>query len=246
MQLNEKHILVTGAAKRVARHFVERLLKVPKATPLKITAHYHRSENEVAELVVLAKSNGHELKPVSADLRKVSAIEHLAATALKNFGPVDILVNSASDFFSTPALTCTEEEWDSLLDLNLKGQFFLAQACAKSMTKRAGVVINLIDIYAERSSRNFAAYAASKGGLLTLTRALAKEWAPQIRVNGVSPGAVLFPEHYTQEQKDKAIDRSLLKRAGTPDDIAEAIFFLISNEYITGINLCVDGGRSIA
>ena len=166
--------------------------------------------------------------------------------ASKTNGPVDILVNSASDFFSTPALTCTEEEWDSLLDLNLKGQFFLAQACAKTMSDRAGVIVNLIDVYAERSSRNFAAYSASKGGLLTLTRALAKEWAPLIRVNGVSPGSVLFPAHYKEEQKQKAIDRSLLKRAGCPQDITDAILFLISNNYITGINLCVDGGRSIA
>ncbi len=246
MQLAHKHILVTGAAKRVARRFVERLFEAPQNKGLKLSGHYHTSKNEIEELVVLAKQKGHQLLPLCADIRDTAATKQMVALAVKQFGPIDVLVNSASDFYPTPALECTEADWDSLMALNLRGQFFLAQACAQSMAGRDGVILNLIDIYAERASKNFVAYAASKGGLWNLTKSLAREWAPRIRVNGVSPGAVLFPASYTEVQKQKSIDRSLLKRAGTPDDIADALLFLISNDYITGINLCVDGGRSIA
>lgn len=246
MQLKQKHILVTGAAKRVARRFVERLLDHPRSKGLKITGHYHTSKKEIEELAAIAKNKGHELLALSADIRDTAATKTLVAEAVKKFGPVDVLVNSASDFYPTPALECTEADWDSLMALNLRGQFFLAQACALSMKGREGVILNLIDVYAERASKNFVAYAATKGGLWNLTKSLAREWAPKIRVNGVSPGAVLFPETYTEAQKQKAVDRSLLKRAGTPDDIAEALLFLIANDYVTGINLCVDGGRSIA
>lgn len=237
--------MVTGAAKRVARCFVERLLNEPSAKGLKITGHYFKSKKEIDELGALVTAKGHQFFGVSADLRDTAASKRWVGEAVKRLGPVDVLINSASDFFSTPALTCSEAEWDSLMGLNLRGQFFLAQACAQSMQGRQGVILNLIDVYAERASKNFVAYAATKGGLLNVTRNLAREWAPHIRVNGVSPGAVLFPETYTEAQKQKAIDRSLLKRAGSPEDIAEALLFLIQNDYITGQNLNVDGGRSI-
>jgi pteridine reductase len=126
----------------------------------------------------------------------------------------------------------------------LKSQFFLTQAVAKTM--KQGVILNLADVNGERPMRNFTPYTCSKAGLLMMTRNLAKEWAPKIRVNSISPGAVLLPESYTEEQKQKSIDRSLLKRLGSPDDVAEGALFLIANDYITGFDLKVDGGRSLA
>ncbi len=244
MQLDQKHLLVTGAAKRLARRFVERLLDAG-AKNLKITGHYHTSKTEIAEVERLVTAKGHQFLAVAADLGKISQVQTMAKTAITKFGPIEVLINSASDFYPTPAKTCSEEDWDALHALNLKGQFFLAQAMANGLGDRKGVILNLLDVYAERSSRNFVAYAATKAGLWSITKNLAKEWAPQIRVNGVSPGPVLFPVDYTEEQKQNAIDRTLLKRAGTPDDIAHALLFLLKNEYITGYNLHVDGGRSL-
>src|SRR5207248_89318 len=129
------------------------------------------------------------------------------------------------------------KDWDHLLDVNLKGQFFLAQACAKTMQKNGGVILNIADVNGERPMKNFTPYVCSKAGLLMMTRNLAKEWAPKIRVNSISPGAVLLPESYNEEQRQRSIEQSLLKRLGSPEDIAQAALFLIANDYITGFDL---------
>jgi pteridine reductase len=244
MNLAGRHVFITGAAKRVARCLAETLLSLPAADGLKLTAHYHNSRGEALELAALGKAKGREVLPLAADLRNVKSLPAVVDQAVKRFGPVDILVNSASDFFPTPALTCTEEEWDRLLGLNLKSQFFLTQSIARTM--REGVILNVADVNGERPMRNFTPYTCSKAGLLMMTRNLAKEWAPRIRVNSISPGAVLLPENYTDEQRQRSIERSLLKRLGSPEDIAHGALFLIANDYITGFDLKVDGGRSLA
>lgn len=246
MTLSGKHVFITGAARRVARAIAEALLAAPDAKGLTISAHYFRSKADVDALVAHGKKTGHEIVPVQADLRDVSQVRAAVKTAVGRLGPVDILVNSASDFYPTPALDVTEEQWDALLDLNLKGQFFLAQAVGADMLRRGGVILNIADVNGERPMRNFTPYTCSKAGLLMMTRNLAKEWAPKVRVNAISPGAVLLPETYTEAQRQRAIDRSLLKRLGSPEDIARAALFLIENEYITGFDLKVDGGRSLA
>ena len=194
-----------------------------------------------------AKGRGRECVTGSADLKDVSSLRRAVDKAKSQFGPVDILINSASDFYPTPALECSEEDWDHFLDVNLKGQFFLAQACAaKGMKERGGVILNLGDVNGERAMRGYTPYVCSKAGLLMMTRNLAREWAPEIRVNSISPGPVLLPENYTEGQRQRSIDRTLLKRFGTPADIAEAAVFLIENDYITGFDLKVDGGRILS
>lgn len=235
MDLKDKHVFVTGAGKRIGRLFAETFLKAG----CRLTGHYFQSSAAVKEL------KGDRFFSVAADLRKVVQIQSAAQTSVAHFGPVDILVNCASDFYPTPTLQCSEEQWDDLLSVNLKGPFFLAQSLADGMQQRGGVILNIADVNGERAIKNHAPYSVSKAGLLHLTRILAKEWAPKIRVNSVSPGAVLFPEHYTDEQKARSVARTLFKRAGDPRDVVEAGLYLIRNDYVTGFDLKVDGGRSI-
>ena len=245
MDLKDRHLFITGAARRVARVMAETFLTVPGADGLRLSAHFHKSRKEMETLVSFAKAQGQKLHPVSADLKHVVEIKKAVEAAVKHFGPVDILINSAGDFYPTSALTTSEPQWDNLLDLNLKGPFFLAQLCAKEMISRGGVILNIADVNGFRPIKNFAAYSASKAGLLMITKSLAKEWAPSIQVNAISPGAVLPPENYTEEERERSIAKALLKRWGTPQDIAQAAHFLIANDYITGFNLMVDGGRSL-
>ncbi len=165
--------------------------------------------------------------------------------ARAGFGPVDVLINSASDFYPTETATCSQSEWDDLLGLNLKAPFFLAQACAADLKMRQGYLLNLCDIHVSQPLRRFAPYSASKGGLWTLTRVLAAEWAPHVRVNSISPGPVLPPENFTTEQLERAATRTLLGRIGSAQDIVNAADFLLRNDYITGFDLKVDGGASL-
>jgi NAD(P)-dependent dehydrogenase (short-subunit alcohol dehydrogenase family) len=241
MLLTGRHIFVTGAGKRLGRALAESFLK----SRVRLTAHYRESADAVRELGALAGKVGSEMVAVAADLGRVDEIRRAVKASETRFGPVDILILSASDFFPTPALQCTEANWDHLLDVNLKGQFFLAQACGERMRPRGGVILMLADVHGEKPLRGFAPYCVSKAGLLMLAKNLAKEWAPEIRVNAISPGPVLPPEHYNESQKVASVENTLLGRWGSPQDIVQAAHFLIENEYITGFNLNVDGGRSL-
>jgi pteridine reductase len=236
------HILITGAAKRVGKslalHFSEKNHT--------LSLHYHQSIKEAEELSLTLKKKGISFGWVQADLSKVNTIEAAVKQAARERGPIDILINSASLFHRTPALTCTEEEWDTMLDTNLKGQFFFAKECAITMQQKGGLIINITDVHAQKPIRGYSPYAASKGGLRMLTKNLAKEWAPLIRVNCISPGPILAPEDYDEAQIQKLKDSTLLKELGSPLDIAYAIQFLMENKYITGLDLGVDGGALIA
>lgn len=237
MQLTGKHVLITGASKRVARTLAERVL----AEGARVTAHYFQSKAEAEALKATAPER---VALVQADLRDMKGMAGLVAQAEKAFGPIDVLVNSASSFYPTPVETVTEAQWDDLEQINLKAPFFLSQAARKNM-KAGSVILNIADVNGERALRRHVPYSCAKAGLLMLTRNLAKEWAPQIRVNSISPGPVLLPENYTEEQKKKSIERTLLGREGSPKDIADAALFLMSASYITGFDLKVDGGRSL-
>lgn len=244
MHWKGKHVLITGAAKRLGRAIAERLLP----DGIHLTVHYGKSEKEARELVALVEKHGGKAHALPADLHKMSELEELAHKAISKFGPVQILVNSASVFYPTPLGQVKETEWDDLMTVNLKAQFFLSQACAKVLKEKklGGVILNLVDVNARRTLPDFTPYQCSKGGLLTLTRNMARELAPLVRVNSISPGPVLLPENYSKEQRDRSENKTLLKRLGNPKDIAEAAAFLIGNEYITGQDLAVDGGRSLA
>ena len=234
LDLKNKHILVTGAGKRLGRAISDAFLKLP----IRLTAHYYQSEKECKEL---KKQNVQLMK---ANTASVSEIKDGIKTAVKNFGPIDILINCASVFYSKKALECEEKHWDQIMDVNLKGYFFMAQQCALSMEK--GIIINIADRYATKPIQNYTPYLCAKAGLIYLTKHLALEWAPNIRVNSISPGLVLPPDSMLNETNLRFSQSALMKRWGTPQDIIDGIFFLIQNDYITGFDLKVDGGRSLA
>lgn len=241
MVVKGAHIFVTGAAKRVGRAIAESFLPYG----VSLSAHYRTSRAELATLEAAATAAGSRCSPVKADLRDVEEVKAAVREAETRFGPVDILINSASSFYPTPSLSVTEEQWDDLVEANVKGQFFLSQACAPGMMKKGGVILNIGDVNGERPLKNFTPYVIGKAGILMLTRNLALEWAPKIRVNSISPGPVLVPPDYTPEKIEKAAERTLLKRWGTPGDIVSAVHFLLGNDYINGFDLKVDGGKSL-
>jgi pteridine reductase len=230
MVLKDKHVLIVGGTKRIGLALAERAV----AEKARVSVTYRTTKNTNPSVFA-----------VQADLKKIDTIALAVSDATSKQGPVDILINSASQFYPTPALSCKSEQWNELFESNIKGQFFFAQAVASAMLKgTGGVVINIADVNAEHPIRNFTPYLAAKAALLQMTRSLALEWAPKIRVNAISPGPVLIPEGFTEEQKARAIESTLLKRLGSPNDIVEGIFFLIRNDYMTGFNLVVDGGYS--
>ena len=182
-----------------------------------------------------------------ADLDDTAALDELVQRAIDAWGHLDALVNNASTFYPTPLGTVTESQWDALLGSNLKAPFFLCQAAAPHLARRQGAIVNLVDIYAERPLKGYPAYSIAKAGLAALTRSLAVELAPNVRVNGVAPGAILWPEQADggQTQAD-ILARIPLARSGSPSDIAGAVRFLLEEApYITGQIIAVDGGRSV-
>lgn len=240
MELSDKHILVTGAAKRLGRAIAEFFV----SEGARVSAHYHSSRQEIENFVQKAPAG--KVNPIKANLEDLNSIPILCKKAQDHFGPVDILINSAGVFPKTPAATLTEEDWESTLKVNLKAPFYLAQGCFGSdLGKRHGLVIQLVDIFGKKPLKNFLGYGTSKAGVLMMVKILAQEWAPHIRVNAICPGAVLLPEFYSEDQIEKAKNRTLLKRLGSPLDIVEATRFICENDYLTGAEIVVDGGQSI-
>jgi pteridine reductase len=186
---------------------------------------------------------------VQADLLETARLPSLVEAVLDRFGRLDALVNNASSFFPTPMGEITESHWDELIGSNLKAPLFLAQAAAPVLRKQHGCIVNIVDIHAEWPLKRHVAYNAAKGGLAALTRSLAQELAPEIRVNGVSPGPILWPEEGEWQEEDARrhiIERTLLKRTGEPADIARTVAFLVADApYVTGQIIAVDGGRSV-
>ena len=245
--LNGKAVLVTGGARRVGAAICRRL----HAAGANLMVHYRGSALEANALQT--ELNARRTSSVAlgqADLLKLSAISKLVETALEQFGRLDAVINNASSFFATPMGEISERAWDDLIGTNLKAPLFLAQAAAPELRKARGCIINIIDIHAELPMTQHAVYTAGKGGLLALTRALARDLAPDVRVNGIAPGTILWPEDERwgdELARQRIINRTALKRVGEPDDVAKAVEFLLANApYITGQVLAVDGGRSIS
>jgi pteridine reductase len=182
-----------------------------------------------------------------ADLTDLASLKSLAEDVIAWRGKLDILVNNASSFYPTPPGEITEEQWDDLIGTNLKAPLFLSQALLPALRETHGVIINIVDVHSQRPLRNHTVYGPAKAGLAMLTRSLAKDLAPEIRVNGVSPGAILWPESdMSDDAKDAIVEQIPLGRAGTPEDIASAVLFLASEaSYVTGQIIAIDGGRSI-
>ena len=243
--LSGKVVLVTGGAKRVGAAIVRRLHREGASLML----HYRSSEREanaLREELSAARSNSVAL--VQADLLDVAGLSEIVKNTLSRFERLDALVNNASTFFPTPIGEITQGNWDNLMGTNLRAPLFLAQAAAVHLRRTGGAIVNITDIHAERPLKSYVVYSVAKAGLVGLTRSLARELGPEIRVNGVAPGAILWPEDGTWDEvaRQRVISHTLLKRTGDPDDIARAVHYLIAEApYVTGQIIAVDGGRSI-
>lgn len=237
MELTGKTVLVTGAAKRVGREIALEFARRGSD----ILVHYRGSLKEAEGTAAEIRKTGRKADLVQANLSSVADIERLA----KSLKSLDILVNSASAFFKTPLESASEKDWDELLSSNLKGPFFLSARLAPALAERGGTIVNIVDWSAFRPYREYSAYCASKGGLVTLTKALARDLAPRVRVNAVAPGPVLQPPDMDDTEAKAVAALTALGRWGTPQDVARAVAFLAENDYVNGQILVVDGGRSI-
>jgi len=241
-----KTVLITGGARRVGAAICRRL----HASGANVVVNYHRSAQDAQ----LLQQELNDLRAGSAvlaraDLLKPGSWPQLVKDVVTAYGRLDALINNASSFYPTPVGEIDEQAWDDLVGTNMKAPLFLSQAAAPELRKVQGCIINIIDIHAELPLKNHLVYSAAKGGLLALTRALARELGPQIRVNGVSPGTIVWPEGTAWQndiERQRIVNQTVLKRSGEPDDIAGAVEFLMSAPYVTGQILAVDGGRSIA
>jgi len=241
-----KVVLVTGGAKRVGAAICRRL----HAAGASIALHYRSSVQEALALQAeLQAKRPDSVLSVQADLLDPDAICRLVHDTVQHFGRLDALVNNASSFFATPLGEIDEQHWNDLIGTNLKAPLLLAQAAAGELRRNHGAIVNIVDIHAERPMRGHLLYSVAKSGLTALTRALAQEMAPQVRVNAVAPGVIMWPESaewLDDEQRRKIIAHTLLKREGEPDDVARTVQFLLNDApYITGQIIAVDGGRSI-
>ena len=236
--------LITGAAKRIGATIASTL----HDAGANVAIHYFRSADPAESLAAeLNACRPGSAIAVGADLRELEAIDGLVAEVVAATGRLDILVNNASSFYPTALGTVTEAQWDDLISSNLKAPLFLSQAALPHLREAQGCIVNLVDIHAQRPLRNHPVYGAAKAGLAMLTRSLAKDLAPAIRVNGVAPGAILWPESGMSEKIQQTIVREIpLGRAGRPEDVAAAILFLVRDApYVTGQIIAVDGGRSV-
>ena len=236
--------LVTGAGKRIGATIARTL----HAAGANVAVHYFRSAADADRVVAeLNEQRASSAIAVGGDIREIAVVERVVADVVKHAGRLDILVNNASTFYPTPLGTVTEEHWHDLVGSNLKAPLFLAQAALPHLKAARGSIVNIVDIHAQRPLRNYVVYGAAKAGLAMLTRSLAKDLAPEIRVNGVAPGAILWPESGVPESVQQTILKQVpLKRTGSPEDIASAVLYLVRDAtYVTGQILAVDGGRSI-
>ena len=245
VNLDGRWALVTGAAKRIGAVIARTL----HAAGANVAIHYHSSADAARELVAeLERERRGSAFSVGADVRDVVALERMARDVVERAGRLDVLINNASNFYPTPLGTVTEEQWDDLVGSNLKAPLFLTQALLPDLRAAHGVVVNIVDVHAQRPLRDHPVYGAAKAGLAMLTRSLAKDLGPDVRVNGVSPGAILWPEGDDMSDRLRAgiIKQTALKRAGEPEDIAAAVLFLVRDApYVTGQIIAVDGGRSV-
>ncbi len=243
-QLNDKTVLVTGAAQRIGAQIARTL----HGAGMKVVLHYRGSQSAAQALA--AELN--QLRPGSAtllqaDLSDTATLAPLVEAAAAHWGRLDALVNNASTFYPSPVGTVTLPQWHDLMDVNLKAPFFLAQAAAPLLAESNGCIVNIADIHADRPLKGYPVYCMAKAGVVMMTRSLARELGPSIRVNAVAPGAILWPEQgLDQAAQESILARTALKRQGKPKDIAGTVLFLIRDaEYITGQVLSVDGGRSL-
>ena len=239
--------LITGGARRIGAATARHLHNLG----WRVIVHYRTSHTEADDLVAeLNKQRAESALALAADLTSLTDIETLARTASRHWQRLDALINNASSFYPTPVGSVTEQQWDDLIGSNLKAPFFLAQQLAGVLAESSGTIINIADIHAERPLSEHTVYCIAKAGNVMLTKSLARELAPRVRVNGVAPGAIMWPEdtaELTPSAKAAIVDKIALKRAGEASDVARTIeFLLLHAPYVTGQILAVDGGRTLS
>lgn len=244
--LEGKVVLITGAARRVGAGIARRL----HASGANLVVHYRSSTADARRLKdELASARPGSVVLVQGDLLKPANLAGLIKDAMKGFGRLDALINNASSFYTTPMGDITEKAWDDLVGTNLKAPLFLSQAAAPELRKNHGSIVNIVDIHAEFPMKGYVVYNIAKGGLVALTRSLARELGPEVRVNGVAPGTIIWPDDDAWRDelaRQRIVNQTALKRIGEPEDIAKAVEFLLTaSPYVTGQVLAVDGGRSV-
>ncbi|HTW74805.1 MAG TPA: pteridine reductase [Steroidobacteraceae bacterium] len=243
--LSGRTALVTGGARRVGAAIVRAL----HAAGANVLIHCHHSLEDAQTLArELQEARADSSAVAVADLLDCAALPRLIGAAEERFGALHLLVNNASSFYPTPLGRITLSDWEDLMGTNLRAPLFLAQAAAPLLARAGGSVVNIADIHAQRPLRDHLVYCAAKAGLIMLTRALARELAPAVRVNAIAPGSILWPESGMDEaRKQRILERTPLGRHGEPEDIARAVLYLTAYApFVTGQVLAVDGGRSIA
>ena len=242
MNISGKIALVTGGAKRVGKAIVQALA----ARGCHLVVHYHRSQAQAQETVRALRAAGHRALAVQADITKEDQVEAMVEAAIAHFGRIDILVNNAALFYRTPVETLTIEDWGRVMDVNLTGTFLCAHKIGLRMREWGwGHIINIADVAGERPWADYIPYSVSKACVLTFTQGLAMELAPQVMVNAVIPGPVLFQDDTPDNVRQREIDKTLVKRAGSPQDVAQVVVFVAESDYSTGASFHVDGGRSL-
>ena len=236
--------LVTGAARRLGAAIAGALHRAGAS----VVVHYGQSKAEAETLVAsFNAARPRSALAVACDLRALETLPTLIEPVLASWGRLDILVNNASTFYPTAVGSITPAQWDDLIGTNLRAPLFLAQACAPALRSTQGLIINMIDIHGQRPLKTHTVYSVAKAGLAMLTKSLARELAPDVRVNGIAPGPVLWPESgLDAELKAEIVAKTALKRSGSPDDVARAALYLAAEApFVTGQIIAVDGGRSL-
>ena len=243
--MHGKTVLITGGAKRVGAASARML----HAAGANLMIHYRSSATEARALQAeLNAIRPDSVALIQADLLDIGGLPSLINKTVATFGGLDVLLNNASSFYPTPVGTIAEQDWIDLMGSNLKAPLFLSQAAAPELKKRRGCIINITDIHADRPMKSYVVYSIAKAGLVGLTKSLARELAPEVRVNAVAPGPIMWPEdddNFDEVSRQRIISHTMLKRAGDPTDIALAVrFFAMDTHFVTGQVLAVDGGRS--
>ncbi|MDH5446266.1 MAG: pteridine reductase [Gammaproteobacteria bacterium] len=241
--LTDKVALITGAAHRIGAETARTL----HAEGMRLVLHYRHSRKAAQALQKeLNDARADSVILVQADLLTTNGLPTIIQQCIDSFGQLDVLINNASTFYPTQIGSVNEDQWEDLIGSNLKAPFFLSQAAAPYLAKQQGCIINIVDVHADRPLKTYPVYSTAKAGLVMLTKAMAVELGPDIRVNAVAPGAILWPENIDEVTKQRIVNRTVLKRKGEPHDIANAILYLIKDAgYMSGQVLTVDGGRSL-
>jgi pteridine reductase len=244
--LENKVILITGGAKRVGAAICRML----HAGGAKLMIHYRQSASEARALQAeLNLQRPNSVAIIHGDLLNLAVLPKLVQETVQHFGRLDVLINNASSYYATELGDIGDDQWQDLIGSNLKAPLFLSQAAAAELAKTKGCIVNITDMHVERPKKGYVVYSVAKAGLVTLTKSLAHEMAPDVRVNAVAPGPVMWPEdnpQFDEVYRKRVISQTLLKRIGEGDDVAKAVRFLIQDApFMTGQVIAVDGGRSL-